>query len=111
MFSCLFQIYLIFSAQTLELTNHHIDLPDIALGQVIAATFSRRQPKSVMGEVSRHAGATQMDQGGEILLLSRRRFLIGLMPENRGDGAIQMRRGQFDRVARQNAGVEIGKSA
>ena len=57
--------------EALELPFHRIDPGDIACDEVIAAALAGHHLKMTARESGGGAGAAEMDEGGEILLLLR----------------------------------------
>ena len=68
--------------QSLELPFHRIDPGDIGRDEVVAAAFVGGHAKLATRESGGGAGAAEMDEGGEVLLLLRAGGHVGAV-ENR----------------------------
>src|SRR3954453_15467398 len=94
-----------------KLALHRIDLGEIGRDEVIAAALAGRHLKAAVGEGQRGAGAAEMDECGEILLLLRVWRRVARASENRGDIAVQVDRRELDGMARDRAGIETVEPA
>ena len=90
---------------------HVIDSIQIHLGAVVSATLMRGQPEPARDVGMTGAGAAQMNQSGQILLLSKRRKGFPPMPDRAGHGTVKHRRRKFDRMAGQDAAVQAVEPA
>ena len=73
---------------------------------MIAAPLMRQEPKVSSDIGLSRAGATEVNDGGQILLSLERNSGDALPSDCTGDGTIEKSRGQFDGMARQDARVQ-----
>src|SRR4051794_2227688 len=91
--------------KTLELALHGVDLCEIAGDEVIAAALAIRELKAAARIAESRARATEVDDGGEILLLLRIGLGIRHPREHEGDLTIEIHRCKLDRVAWEHANI------
>src|SRR2546428_3010324 len=90
--------------QSHELPLHRVDLCQVAADGVGAARIAGGQPEAAACEGVARSSSTEVDDGGEILLLLERGGRAHLAPHRRRDTAIQESGGHLDGVARPDAG-------
>ena len=89
-----------------EYALHRIHLIEVALSRVIAASLTRRGPQTSRCEAVAGPGAAQMNQRGELMLLSQRCRLDAIAREDANDVPIQIRRSELDSMRRHGARIE-----
>lgn len=93
--------------QTQELLLHRVHPGEVRSRVLVTAALAGRQMKSAAHEVPGQAWAAEVDEGGDLLLLLRRRRTAETRPENPGDAAVEQCRGEFDGVAGIDAGIQV----
>src|ERR1043166_8495379 len=92
--------------QSSKALHRCIDLSEIPLQAMGATKLSRCQPKATRGEGVASLQAAEVDDRRESLLLLHTNLCLSTSSENVDRALVKIRRGHFDRMARQSPRIE-----
>jgi hypothetical protein len=90
---------------------HGLHTLDVRARLVVAATLAFGQSESAPGKLIAGTGTAEVDQRGQHLFLRQRCGAHSVALENERDASIQVRRGQLDRIAGNDPGIQTVEPA
>ena len=90
---------------------HGLHTLDVRARLVIAATLAFGQSESAPGKLIAGPGTAEVDQRGQHLFLRQRYGAHSVALENERDASVQVRRGQLNRIAGNDTGIQTVEPA
>ena len=86
-----------------ELPFQSVDPFQVRVDVMVAAALVRQEPESSPGVMLPRSGSAEMDDGGKILLVLKRRSCGTPVADGAGDVPVEQRRGHLDGMAGDDA--------